>query len=437
MSKRLLTTYVSGIAMLAAACAATSSWAQVAGGGPVLGPHVPQYVPGTIFDPPSSIPLVGDAGKRAHTNLKIMIPPAGAAPPAPGGASPLTPPSSGYYYETPASLACLYDIVTVTVGCNPNTVTKVSAGGSKAIAIVDAYDDATAAADLATFSTQMGLPAPGTHFQVVYATGVQPPSAYANGWDVEESLDVQYTYGMAPKAMVYLVEAMSNSYTDLFTAVAKASSLVAAKGGGEVTMSWGGGEFSGETSYDSSFTTSTVVYFASAGDGPGTLYPCVSPNIVCAGGTGNSRNPSTGKFEGVVAWTSTGGGISAYEARPAWQNAISNIVGSKRGAPDVGAVADPNTGVWVYDSDSGSGVWYIVGGTSVASPVLAALSNVAGHFYASSLVEHDNIYSTLGVPDAGWNNVTSGWCNYYDGFLAAGEWNMCTGVGSPYSTSYK
>ncbi len=369
-----------------------------------------------------------------------MIPPAKngvtATPPSPNGVSPQTPPESGFFYETPASLACLYGVTPVVVGCNPNSSLANSTTGSKAIAIVDAYDDPTAAADLATFAAQMGLPAPGSHFQVVYATGTQPPSGVPSGWDVEESLDVQYAYGLAPKAKIYLVEAASSSLSDLLTAVSVASSLVASAGGGEVTMSWGSKEFSGETSYDSSFTTSKVVYFASAGDSAGTEYPCVSPNVVCVGGTGNSRNPTTGKFEGFVAWGDTGGGISQYEARPSWQGSLYSIVGANRGAPDVAAVADPNTGVWVYDSAQ-TPPWFMVGGTSAASPVVAALANGAGHFYASSLVEHQQIYATLGVPEAGWIDVTSGWCNHYDGYLATGTWNLCTGLGSPYGPAYK
>ena len=99
-------------------------------------------------------------------------------------------------------------------------------------------------------------------------------------------------------------------------------------------------------------------------------------------------------------------------------------------------MADPNTGVWVYDSAQ-TPPWFMVGGTSAASPVVAALANGAGHFYASSLVEHQQIYATLGVPEAGWIDVTSGWCNHYDGYLATGTWNLCTGLGSPYGPAYK
>ena len=445
MSKRLLTTYASGIAMIAAACAATSSWAQVAPGGGsqgavVQGRNLLQLAPGTIFDPSSSQPLAADAGKRAHTALKIMVPPAKggvtATPPAPGGMSPLAPPVSGYFYETPASLSCLYGLTAVAAGCNPNTVTANSPYGSKAIAIVDAYDYPNAATDLAKFATQFGLPAPtASNFAVVYATGTKPPDGTGTGWDVEAALDIEYAHGMAPKAFVYLVEAASNSDADLFAAVTKAGTLVNAAGGGEVSMSWGGGEYSGETSYDSVMTKANVVYFASSGDSAGTLYPCVSPNVVCVGGTGNSRNPTTGKFQGAVAWVDTGGGISAYEARPSYQGGISGIVGAKRGAPDVAAVADPNTGVWVYNAANGG--WLIVGGTSVASPVVAGIANAAGHFAASTSAEQVKIYTALGSPGAGWVDVTSGACGYYDGFFALPGWDYCTGAGTPSGLSYK
>ena len=111
--------------------------------------------------------------------------------------------------------------------------------------------------------------------------GAPSCSASGTGWDLELSLDTQYAHGLAPKALVILVEAVSNSLSDLLNAELEASSLVAAQGGGEVSNSWGGGEFSGETSDDTYFTTAKVVYFASAGDSSGTEYPCVSPNVVC------------------------------------------------------------------------------------------------------------------------------------------------------------
>ena len=393
----------------------------------------PRYAPGTIYEPLSSLPGVTDVGKRVHTFLKILVPPTGSAPHKMGAP---TPPYGGYFYETPASLACVYAVVAVNVGCNPNSSLPNSPYGSRAIAIVDAYDYPAATSDLTTFSSQMGLPAPtSSNFQVVYATGTQPPNGTGTGWDTEAALDIQYSHGLAPKALVYLVEAASPAFSDMFYAVSVASTLVANAGGGQVSMSWGSAEFSGETSWDSYMTTSKVIYFTSAGDAAGVNYPSASPNAVSVGGVGNSRSPSTGKFQGAVAWTSTGGGVSAYEPRPGWQTSIYSIVGAYRGTPDVSAVADPNTGVWVYNAYNGG--WLIVGGTSVASPVMAAISNAAGHFAVSTAAEHSNMYSTLGTPGAGWTDVTSGWCQIYDGDLADQGWDLCTGIGTPYGLYYK
>lgn len=439
--KKSMFDHASSIALTLACCAAVGSSAEVESEDGPIAVNMPRYAHGVVFDPPSSMHLAAHVGKRAHTHLEMMFPPrkAGilAAPPSPGGASPFAAPVGGVYYETPASLSCLYHMTGVVLGCNPNSALANSTKGSKAIAIVDAYHYPTAKADLATFSAQMGLSAPTkSNFKVVYGTpgSVKPTDGVGSGWDIEAALDTQYAHGIAPNAKIYLVEAASNAFTDLFYAVGVAGSLVSAAGGGEVSMSWGGSEFSGETSFDSAMTADDVVYFASAGDSPGTQYPCVSPNVVCAGGTGNSRNPTNGNFQGTVAWTSTGGGVSEFEPRPSWQNGISNIVGAFRGAPDIAAVADPNTGVWVYNSSDG---WVIVGGTSVASPVLAAISNASGHFYASSQIENEQIYSTLGVSGAGWNDVTNGWCQSYDGDLAQGGWDLCTGAGSPFGLAYK
>jgi kumamolisin len=431
-----------GVSFLLGIGMSTISWAQVLEGQAASNTPPLKYAPGTIFDPPSNLLLESEIGKRAHTNLKIVVPPVNAAgvkaqPPRNNHAAPQASPLPGFFFETPASLACIYQLIAMTVpGCNPNLAVKNVAGGSKAIAIVDPYDYPYALSDLTTFSSQFGLPAPTrSSFQVVYANGTKPPDGTGSGWDVEAALDIQYAHGLAPNAKIYLVEAASSFDSELFQAVDKASQLVAAAGGGEVSMSWGEGEFSTETSFDSHMTTSKVVYFAAAGDSIGTGYPCVSPNVVCVGGTGNSRNPVTGSFEGEMAWIDTGGGPSIYETRPAYQNPISGIVGGKRGVPDVAAVADPNTGVWIYNAANGG--WFPVGGTSVASPVMAAIANLAGHFYSSSIAELYTIYSTVGAVGPSWNDITSGACGLYNGFPALPGWDYCTGVGSPRALSFK
>jgi kumamolisin len=370
-----------------------------------------------VITPDSSIEKPADLGKRAHTNIHVILPTEPMQ-----NAQPFGPPFSGTAYETPASLACVYHLATVVAGCNPNTVTKNPTGGTKMIAIVDAYDAPSAAADLATFSTQFGLPA--ASFQIVYASGTKPPNVA--GWEIEESLDVQWAHAMAPGAKIVLVEAASNSFTDLLAAEDVASKMVNAAGGGEVSNSWGGSEFSGENSFDFHFVKANVVFFASSGDSPGTIWPGSSPDVVSAGGTTVRRNPSTFNFISEVPWDSAGGGMSALEARPSYQNGIT-LVGNFRGVPDLSFDSNPITGVWVLDSHQGG--WFIVGGTSVASPALAGIINSAGSFAASSNAELTTIYANR-ANTAEFHDIAGGYCGPYAGYSGAAGWDFCTGVGT-------
>jgi subtilase family serine protease len=403
--------------------------------------------------PRSGIESAQDFAVRSRTLYKIFVPSGRPAGVVGFGEDEIqrqaAQPIAGYYAETPASLACIYGLVTVTTGCNPASVTAVAAGGSRAIAIVDAYDYPTALADLTAYSKQFGLPAPtSSTFTVAYGSSSKPSPdpdcGNYGGWDcwaAEEALDIEMAHAMAPSAHIYLVEAASNSNSDLFSAVAKAISLVQAAGGGEVSMSWGGGEYSGETQYDSKFTGANVVFFASSGDSEGTIYPAVSPNVVAVGGTTIARNPSTLAFENEVTWEDTGGGYSAYEARPSFQSGIATTVGAHRGVPDVAAVGNPRTGVWVYESfdNTMSGTlyaWNILGGTSVASPVWAGIANRAGHFSASTLAEETLIYANMKTAGA-FRDVTSGTCGYYEGYLAVSGWDPCSGNGASLGTAGK
>lgn len=396
-----------------------------------------QYQPGklTIITPNSSIERPEDVGVRAHTHVLVVMPAGGlprAAVNQPGAAN-----TPGGFFETPASLACVYKLVTATAGCNPTVATAIPRGGVGAIALVDAYDDPNAASDLAAFSTEFGLPA--ANFQVVYAapgssttTTTPPPQDPTGGWEFEESVDIEMAHAMAPKAKIYLVEANSNGSGDLFPAVTLASNLVAAAGGGEVSMSWGFGDFSDENGYDGYFTTPGVVYFSSSGDSAGISYPCTSPDVVCVGGTTISRNATTGNFEQESAWYNTGGGPTPNEARPSYQDSISSIVGTQRGTPDLAFVADGRTPVWIYDTipiGGTAGTWWLGSGTSVSAPAMAGIVNLAGHLYTSTNAELTEVYSQIGVA-ADFHDITSGNCGAYAGYLAVKGWDFCTGVGS-------
>ncbi len=349
----------------------------------------------TYWHPDSNRQKATDVGVRSHTNVVgVLLPVSNVKPPqltGGGGLTPQTVPLSGYYFETPSSLACVYGFVTQTTGCNPANATAVISGGSPlAIAIVDAYHNPNVLTDLKTFAKQFGLPAPGSNVQVVSATGKTIP-VDTTGWSLESSLDVEWAYAMSPNAKIYLVEAASDYASDLLVAVTKASSLVAAAGGGIVSMSWGGSEFSGQTSYDSYFKAANVVYIASSGDAPGVSWPSSSAYVIAAGGTSISRNPANGNFVGEMTWQQAGSGISRFITRPSYQNGQSTIVGAYRGVPDVAAVADPDTGVWVYAQYActyiyicGGTDWLPVGGTSVAAPVEAGVISHKGVKYTTS-----------------------------------------------------
>jgi len=367
---------------------------------------------GDLLIPDTSLERPQDVGRglRAHTNHLIL------ATPVSEPAEPEANKGSTVSYETPASIHSAYNL--------PST------GGGAVIAVVTAYDYPTAENDLAVFSSNYHLPACTSAsgcFRKVYASGKKP--AANGGWAQEAALDIEWAHTMAPNARIVLVEAASNSSTDLLPAVDAASGLVSprAAGFGQVSMSWGFSEFSGETRWDTHFQMRGVAYFASSGDvGGQRTYPCTSPYVVCVGGTSIHRDGS-GKFVSETAWSGSGGGSSPYEARPTFQNTIVSIVGTHRGVPDLSFDADPHSGVIVYDSTAYGGLsgWLIFGGTSVSAPSVAGVVNLAGHFYNSSGIELSTMYSNSGTRN--FRDITSGTA----GANAAKKgWDFVTGVGS-------
>lgn len=359
-------------------------------------------VSGPIIVPDTSLERPQDVGFRAHTNHLIFDHVRFGAPL--GGLGP----GGGM---TPAQIRSFYNL--------PST------GGSGAvIAIVDAYHYPTAVNDFNVFSTQFGLPTEngsGSVFQVIYAGGKQPRTDA--GWALEEALDVEWAHAMAPSAKIVLVEAASNSFTNLLAAVDTANKIT---GVVAVSMSWGGSEFSGESSYDSHFKKSGVVYFAASGDSGGrTIWPGTSPAVVCAGGT-SVATTKAGAFSGETGWSGSGGGSSAYYARPSYQDGVAAIVGTKRGVPDVSFDADPNSGGSVYDTTryQGRAGWWIVGGTSWSSPALAGIVTLAGGA-TSSAAELSTIYGNLG--SSAFRDITAGSAG---SFSCNAGWDFVTGVGS-------
>ncbi|MFI5261847.1 MAG: peptidase S8/S53 subtilisin kexin sedolisin [Candidatus Limnocylindrales bacterium] len=282
-----------------------------------------------------------------------------------------------------------------------------TAGSGRTIAIVDAYDDPNAEADLGVFDNTWGLPActtaNGCFKKVSQSGGTKYPAADA-GWSLEIALDVEWAHAIAPGAHILLVEASTPSLGNLLTAenYAKAHAKY-------VSNSWGTGEFSFERFYDGFFSASGVSVFAASGDtgNPG-IWPSTSPNVISVGGTTLTLNSDGSVTE--TGWSGSGGGCSKYETATAAQAGFKGYAqvgcAGKRAIPDVSLDANPNTGVAVYDTvPSGNTMaWYQVGGTSVSTPMWAARSADittgavvnAGYVYGSAIT-----YRGISMADGG------------------------------------
>jgi subtilase family serine protease len=317
---------------------------------------------------------------------------------------------------------------TSPTGLSPATIksaytfpTSLTAGAGKTIAIVDAYDDPSAEADLGVFSSQYGLPACTTAngcFAKVNQTGGANYPRTNTGWALEISLDIQWAHAIAPGARILLVEATSNSFTNLLAAEDYAKTHAQ-----YVSNSWGSSEFSGENAYDSHFAQSGVSFFVSAGDaGTPAEYPSASPNVISVGGTTLHFTPG-GAFSSETGWSGGGGGCSAYETATSAQAGFSQYLqvncAGKRATPDVSLDADPASGVSVYDSTryQGQKGWWTVGGTSASSPMWAARSAVAGADVNSAYVYGNTIT---------YRDITSG----NNGAPCLAGYDLCTGRGS-------
>ncbi|HUO09550.1 MAG TPA: Ig-like domain repeat protein [Phycisphaerae bacterium] len=344
---------------------------------------------------------------------------------------------------TPAQMRKAYGIDQITFG------SVVGDGTGQTIAIVDAYDYPTALADLNAFSTHFGLPtmntAGGPTFKKVNQTGGSnlpgtDPGSKGDDWEVEEALDIEWAHSIAPGANILLVEA-NDASDNLYTAVNYAKT---APGVSAVSMSWGSDEFSGETQFDSTFTTPAghagVTFLASTGDSaaPGG-YPAYSPNVVAVGGT-SLYVGSTGTYLSETGWSGSpgveggGGGISLYEAQPSYQRGVVTQSNSSRTEPDVSSDADPNTGVPIYDTyDFGSSApWFQVGGTSLSCPCWAGIISIVNQGRAisggASLDGRANTLPRLySIASSNFHDITSG----SNGFLAGTGYDLVTGRGSP------
>ena len=257
---------------------------------------------------------------------------------------------------------------------------KIPQGGTGTVAIVDAQDDPNAESDLAVYRAQFGLPpcttANGCFTKVNQSGKASPLPSADSGWAGEISRDLDMVSAACPSCKIHLVEATSATTANLGAAV----NTAAAMGADAISNSYGGGEDSTVTGADSMYYNHPgILITASSGDGGyGAEYPASGAYVLGVGGTTLAKSSSPrGWAEGV--WSGGGSGCSAFVAKPSFQK---DTGCAKRTVADVSAVADPNTGVAVYDTYGGSKAgatgWIVVGGTSAASPLVASILVAAG-----------------------------------------------------------
>ncbi|NMM22312.1 MAG: peptidase S8 [Phycicoccus sp.] len=253
------------------------------------------------------------------------------------------------------------------------TAYGLSAGNTLTVAIVDAYASPNAAADLAAYRAQFGL---GTaKLTQVSQSGGKISSIRGNvGWGQEEMLDLEMISAICPDCPILYVGARSASFADLATAVDTAARL----GAKVISNSYGGGEFSTEAGIASHYNHPGVAITVSSGDsGYGVQIPAAFNTVTAVGGTSLTLS-TDGTRAAETVWGGAGSGCSAYIGKPSWQH---DTACSNRTVADVAAVADPYTGVAVYDSyGSRLGAnWYVFGGTSVAAPIIGAVYALSGN----------------------------------------------------------
>ena len=369
----------------------------------------------------SSRPRIDHLESRTMLSLTVVQPTFVMRPMAGG------PPTGAY---APAQILQAYGFNNISFSGAPGT------GKGETIAIVDAYDDPKIQSDLNVFDSQFGL-APTTVIRVNQTGGTSyPASDSSGGWELEESLDVEWAHAIAPQASIMLVEANSATDTDLLAAVKYASAHA-----NVVSMSWGGGEFSGETSYDSTyFAKAGVVFVASSGDsGAPASWPAASPNVLSVGGTALTLGASNA-WSSEVGWNDSGGGPSTSEPQPSYQKGVVTQTTKARGTPDVAYDASPSTGFAVYDSVPYSGTtygWLGVGGTSAGAPQWAALLAIADQGRASSgqpainSTNPQEVMNVLYKNPGDFHDITSGTSLGQPHYSAGLGYDYVTGLGSP------
>jgi subtilase family serine protease len=410
-----------GALMLGALLASTVAWASSAAG--ASGAPAVHYGPSgeTNVNACSAAVSVGDAHclARIRTDARAR----NRRPARRGSQLPAAELGNNGAYD-PAFLRSAYETPSATGGVG------------QTVAIVDAYDDPNAYSDMAYYRSYFGLPACSTTggcFQKVNESGGTGSYPARNaGWGQEISLDLDMVSAICPNCHIRLVEANTSSIEDLGTAVNTAVKL----GANVVTNSYGGSEYSTEASDATAYYAHPgVAITAASGDsGYEVEFPAAAPSVTAVGGTSLYQATNTGTRNATEeAWSEAGSGCSAYELQQAWQLALVkeySLLGCHmRIVADVSAVANPSTGVWVYDTYSNPG-FEIFGGTSVSAQIVGATYALADNPLAGEPTSYPyGDRAALHYVNTGSNGSCETYlCNAAD----SEHYNGPTGLGTPH-----
>ncbi|HKT03125.1 MAG TPA: carboxypeptidase regulatory-like domain-containing protein, partial [Rugosimonospora sp.] len=350
------------------------------------------------------------AARTARCFAMVVTPPAGQA--APKRASDAAGPAATAL--GPADIRAAYHL--------PDS------GQGQTVAIVDAYGDSHVEADLAAFRAYYGL-SPCTSangcFRRVDQNGGNNFPVDDRGWGLETSLDVDAVSAACPNCDILLVQSTTPGLDDLGAGVDTAVRL----GAKYISNSYGLSiEDSTETAYDHYYDHPGVVVTASSGDtGNQEIWPAANPNVVAVGGTRLTRDASTARGWTESAWSGGGSGCSPYEPQPVFQAGLATAC-PRRAEADLAADADPRSGLAVYDTLGYPG-WNQVGGTSLASPLIAAAYALAGPPVAGT---YPVSYPYLNQGNGLFDVVTGGNGPCGNVLCTAGTgWDGPTGLGTP------
>jgi subtilase family serine protease len=378
--------------------------------------------------------VVTDLGKDALAAAPVQPSGSGAACNASDTNVPSAVSASGTGAYDPCYLDSAYNVASAAAAHG--------GGAGQIVAIVDAYSDPNVTSDLASYRSFFGLSAcpSGTvshsssscTFEVVNQNGATSPLPSANAsWGEEISLDVEMVSAICQSCQILLVEASSSSMAALGTGVDSAVAM----GANVVSNSYGGSEYSSEVSDSQSyFDHPGVAIVVASGDGGfGTEFPAASPFVTAVGGTSLYQSTDLGtRNASESVWSDAGAGCSAYEPKPSWQ---SDPGCATRMVSDVSAVANPSTGVWVYDTYGTGFTWGAFGGTSVATPIISSMYALAGNSRSGSGVPASSLYANQGSlypvtsgSDGTCPSATQYFCNAAD---SVNGYNGPSGLGSP------